>query len=107
MSAMPYESFIRDLTEEINRSREDDPLPPEAVREVLEALPAVLSQLEEDQWVKVPFGTFRMGRQKRRRLRIPGSDVMGHVEEKLLVKFKAGKCLHFPAPKESRGSDLG
>lgn len=66
---------------------------PDIVKNVFQAAPAALLELQEDEWVKTPLGVFRMTRRKPRRVVLPGTDEDARVEEKLVVKLKPGKRL--------------
>lgn len=75
--------------------------PKTIVREVLGAVPDGLLALKEEESVRTPLGVFRMVRKKSRKIRLPGSDQMGEVRERLQIRMTAGKRLKImPSPKE-------
>ena len=120
MPFMPYSQFVRDIADEVNRRREEQaPQPVEGedveipllseqdVREVLDALSVGFIEMTEGDMVKAPFGVFTMTRQRGREVALPVSGETAWVNEKLIVKLRPGKRLHFPVPGTSGDADLG
>lgn len=71
---------------------------PKAVRDVLFSLPDILITLDEDDKVRMPFGSFRMTRRQARSVTVPTSDEVVDIPAEMVVKLKPGSRLRRKAP---------
>tara|TARA_Y100000310_G_scaffold332468_1_gene408113 strand:- start:3396 stop:3665 length:270 start_codon:yes stop_codon:yes gene_type:complete len=71
---------------------------PKAVRDVLFSLPDILITLEEDDKVRMPFGSFRMTRRQARSVTVPTSEEVVEIPAEMVVKLKPGSRLRRKAP---------
>lgn len=83
---MTYNDLVEDLAIQASQSRR-------AIREVLEALPVCLMQMEDGDDVRTPLGVFRKVHSPARDITLPDGETKSRVPEKRVVRLKPGKGL--------------
>lgn len=83
---MKYEDLIELMARHTGR-------PKYAIKQILNALPDVLSQLEPGERVVTPLGQFRMFVTSRSKANMPQYEEVLEVPKKLIVKLRPGRRL--------------
>lgn len=80
---MKYHDLIVSLSRKTKKTHKE-------IREILEALPEVLLELQAGEKVQTPIGTFVAKHRKKREILLPDGIEMGAVPEQITIQLRTG-----------------